>query len=607
VTETSPLIQTLTESVNNLKTIVQLKHSHFFLEKLTLYKNQIRVEKSDLFECITTGWMTDNYKKKIKKKQRLKEVLLYSIENLKKHYRVIQKTLSSEDPHDQAWAKMTLDTINDYNALLIHLRTENKKPFYRLKRVSANFFSPTFFGDELLTVLVEIPSMYLLRFETTHEQATSEEKAMEKIAQSLKGGETVELSVNERDVFHMRAITLASKSNLPSDLAKDITKLLKETPIRASKTDKKEEESDSIISMVQMLTPFPGEEITVSGRIKRKEDRPVPSVPDPKSFRVSTIVSQTGFPHPSQYSGWALTACFTPQSLLRLDLTPEYHAIHQIKQQIAHDLLPNNRLNIKAKTLLKLKKRAFEQNAEVYLRLHRQLSLAMLRSAPYEGLSEEIIVERVDPFYDRVENHPSPFDYLSQAHHLINKTFIDHLYEKLLHEWQDEENPGLFSNNRRERFKTAFDILHDELSLAVDEFTRNAERPHSELDLATLRFTLIQGQVLGEVAIKILLLYFSEKIGFAPPLLNHFEISTQAAAFRQILFFQNELESPLSENEEEALPLLQKRYQKALKNDVELFESCELKEPIEASICHELERYYNSRYTLLSKIHKRKS
>ncbi len=354
--------------------------------------------------------------------------------------------------------------------------------------------------------------------------------------------------------------------------------------------------STSVISMVQMLTPFPGEVITVQGQFKRSDERAVSSVPDPSSFRVSTIVTQTGFPHPSQYTGWALSNSLIPDHPLRMDLLNRFQGIQNIKKQIASDLLPEKRLNLKAKELLKLKKRAFDQQGEELVNLHYQLSSQIISSAPYGGLDEKQVAKRLKSFYSHLENHPSPFDFLSQTHHLINKFFIEFPYEKLHQEWQDKQNPNLHQGEPKKRYQASSNILHNALSHAFDEISSQLSQPQTKIEKATLKFVLLQGQVLGEAAVSLYLQHFSEKIGFAPPLLKNFEQNVQTCCFRQVLVFQKELEMDLLKPENTTFELLQKNFHRLIKEDIAIFKKEETFDEPSAKISHELERYYNSRY-----------
>jgi len=523
------------------------------------------------------------------KRREIRQILFSSIEVLKKHYRLLQKMKRGTEQELQ-WARHALDSINQYNALLIRYRKPPKTILDKLSRLFYTHTGLLLIDPALKKVLIEIPSEIFVRFDSLGDQ---EDRALEQIATDLKKGELVEFSKTERDIFYMRGITLAKESKLPSKLDLDITNLMQSTPITA--TEIEGETSSSVISMVQMMTPFPGEVVTLEGQFRRDESSQVPSVPDPKSFRVSTIVTQTGFPHPSQYAGWALSNAVIPANPLRTDLLSHFQAIFKIKKLVAADLLPGERLNVKGKELLKVKKETFNDHAETLIDLHHRLSRTILNVAPYskKPSSQNII----DTFYVQVHSHPSPFDFLSQTHHLINKYFIEYPYEKLVQEWHDLENPALHEGGGKELFKATSAILDEAFAMSCEEVAAHLEEPQTKVELATLNFILLQGQLLGRGATALLLQHFSEKIGYPPPLLKNFELLMQTSGLKQVLAFQKELELALPPQIDEKKQVLFEKMQRYLKEEIALFrDEGEYEEPT-AKIAHELERYFNSRYT----------
>ncbi|NGX57683.1 MAG: hypothetical protein K940chlam3_00577 [Chlamydiae bacterium] len=534
------------------------------------------------------------------KHQAIKQIIFSSIEVLQKHSRLLLK-LKRGNTEEQQWAKHGLDVINAYNALLIKSR---KPPESFTEKLKNSFYSYT--GISLITAelkknWIEIPSEIFMRFDSFGDH---EGKTMEKIATELRKGKLVEFSKTERDIFCMRAITLAEKSKLPPELSVDLNTLMRSTPITALETEG--DSTSSVISMVQMLTPFPGEVITVRGQFKRDETSHVPSVPDPKSFRVSTIVTQTGFPHPSQYTGWALSNVVIPQNPLRMDLLSHFQTIVKIKKQVATDLLPGERLNLKAKELLILKKEVFDENSEGFIRQHEELSNAILKAAPYKSLKDKSSQEKIDTFYALLKTHPTPFDFISQTHQMINKFFIDYPHEKLVQEWHSHQNPDLHEGDPKDRFRATSELLQRALELACEEVTIQLKQPQTKIEEATLNFIFLQGRILGQAASSLFLQHFSEKIGFAPPLLKHFELMIQTCSIRQVLAFQRELDFVLTPNKQEMKSQHKQNLERLIKEDIAIFqEDPDFEEPT-LKIAHELERYYNSRYNYQLNLPKKK-
>lgn len=501
------------------------------------------------------------------KRKKCKKEILRSIEVLKKHYRIIQR-LKEGTTEEQKWAAKTIDAIQSYNTLLLRLRQKPKNTAAFLFRFFIEHGELTIIDDELLHNLVEIPSAIFIRFDSMGK----EEGGMEKITSDLQAGKFVSYNEIERDIFTMRAISLA-KSSLPQDITKDLNQTILRTPILAQQTE--EEGNASVISMRQVLTPFPGEEITVQGRITRNSTSPVPIVPDTASFRVSTIASQTGFPHPSQYAGWALSNALTPLQILRIDLVPLFHSLFNVKKHLAASLLPGGRLNAKAKELLKKKKEVFDENREELLPLHAELS-------------EAILGKSTITFHEMVLNHPSPFDYLSQTHHFINKRFIEKPHSRLEKGWYEEHLPGLLDKERKTRFIATQELMKEELLSSLQEIGKKKLENLSGLEKATLEFAAMQGKVLGEAGIAINLQYFSEIIGFRPPLLTDLEQLLQTSVFRQIFLFEKELQSDPTKDE------ILSNLLHYLKGEIALFKGAELPE---TAISEELERYYLSRFS----------
>lgn len=524
------------------------------------------------------------------KRRGIRQILFSSIETLKKHYRLIQKMKRGSE-EEQHWARHALDSINQYNALLIKSRKPPKTVGETIVRFLYTQTGLLLIDAKLKKILIEIPSEIFVRFDTLGE---SEEKTMEQIATNLKKGKLVEYSKNERDLFCMRAITLTKTSDLTEKFSDDISELLRQTPIIARETEG--DTSSSVISMSQMLTPFPGEVITVEGQFKRSQTSRVPSVPDPKSFRVSTVVTQTGFPHPSQYAGWALSNALIPANPLRMDLLTHFRAVLKIKKQVAADLLPGQRLNQKAKELLHLKKLAFNRSADPMITLHEKLSDAIYQAAPYEELKREDDKAVTHQFFDQVRAHPSPFDYVSQTHHLINKYFIEYPHEKLFQEWHDLENPALHEGEPKERYRASFALIEEALSLSAEEIKGQLKQPQTEIEATTLHYVLKQGRLLGRAALSLYLQYFSEKVGYPPPLLKHFELMVQTSSIHQVLAFQKELDLPLPLQIEEKRDRLLECMTQYLSEEIALFCDDGHEEEPSSKISHELERYFNARY-----------
>ena len=92
----------------------------------------------------------------------------------------------------------------------------------------------------------------------------------------------------------------------------------------------------------------------------------------------------------------------------------------------------------------------------------------------------------------------------------------------------------------------------------------------------------------------ITLQYFSEKIGFAPPVLSDCQQKLQLSAFSQLFSFLQEFEEKFDLNQIE----IEKRLSKAFLEEIKIFEveSIEEMDTLPSQIVQELEVYFPARY-----------
>lgn len=213
-------------------------------------------------------------------------------------------------------------------------------------------------------------------------------------------------SKQELDAFRMKIITLLKHHEVRFTSLTEQLHMIREIPIVLIEDA---DASKCIVALHQTLSLFPGETIELKGAFKRLPRSNYQSVPIADSFHMSTQSRQTGFPHPSQHNGWALSH----------ELLPSEHPLIEKMEEIACELMPNARLNDKAKELLKMKQYCFGVHAHEFLDLHKQLNRAILRIAKIE--KNQIL----DHFFDRLKMQNNAYILLSRIQEQIVTCYIE--------------------------------------------------------------------------------------------------------------------------------------------------------------------------------------
>ncbi len=202
-------------------------------------------------------------------------------------------------------------------------------------------------------------------------------------------------SKHELDAFRMKAITLLKHHEVRFASLTEKLHLLRDMPIEIEKTS----HSKTTVAMQQTISTLPGETINLKGAFKRYPESHCRSIPIPESFHLATQSNQSGFPHPSQHNGWALSQI----------LLPENPILIKKMKEVAQELLPKGSLNIKAKELLKLKQQSFNESLGEFSDLHKKLHQALLMSA---DLDESTQLH----FFESLKKQKNPYIYVSTIH-----------------------------------------------------------------------------------------------------------------------------------------------------------------------------------------------
>lgn len=538
-------------------------------------------------------------------KRKVKRKLIQSIEYLKTHYRIIRK-LQKGTKSEQEWANRALETIKRYNAMILNAQ---KNPTTIPKKVAKFVYEKiglTIVDEELCNHLIEIPHDFSLQFDSLKKESSLKEKepSSQRVASFFKEKGQIRClpTQKEVDIFHMKTITVAKQADLPPGLSKALNIMMWDEPISATFTeisDPNSPESAATISMTQTITPLPGEKIKIEGQIKRDAKSLVSSIPDPESFRVSTDVKQTGFPHPSQYDGLSLSPALLPDCPLRFDLLPLYKKLFDKKEIIANNLLPGGIYNEKAKMLLLLRKHAFEEIATTLLNLHKKEIYLILSLANSKELSSS---QEIDNFFDKLLQEEQKFHHFTTTNQLMIQLFIEEPYNLLQNEWQDKLITQFPNADPKQRVKGCLKILEQQIEEAKKDLENLKSTYQSDLDLACLNYMQTLGYALGSGAKSLILQQFSEKLGFAPPLLTDFEQKLQCLALKQLVVFQEELQQNYPDLKEKDSLFMQKKLKNLLEDDIAFLQSetPEVPQDLPTQIAFELERYYNSQYNVRS-------
>ena len=359
----------------------------------------------------------------------------------------------------------------------------------------------------------------------------------------------VNMTKQHAELFQMKVLALLERYGIASN--PEARHAVKKSPIIPAM-----EEDPSTCTLSQTISLFPGQIVKIKGTSELDPQTQTICKLFPDTFSVSLESTQTGFPYPSQRTGWALAHQLLPECPHRPDLLGELAEFYQRKKAVVEELQPHGKLIDKAKKLLKLKREAFDQNRKEFLRLHKELAKALLN-----------LETVVDNFFQSLESCPSPFDRLSEAYQYINEQFIARQHNQLI--YAILHDPQLKAENPSQRMQAAEKILDMAHEPMEDEFIE------------------CMGKILGNSAKKILLQYFSEDLSYEPLPLNQFERTLQNIAFKHGEDFLNELQSDTLNDIDEMRDHLIKQME---------WDIAQFNKQVETSIPDILETYFTQRY-----------
>lgn len=555
--------------MRNVSSTVQLQDA---LRKLEAFSRKAAEQAHETPLSKTMGIVRSFWQKPPPPDHEQKE-LLQAVEVVNRERLKIQK-MQRGSPAEQKLAVSLTSAIEAYN------RHALKKP---LKGKGLG----KFFSDRLVTI-PELPKIHLPQHQLTvtyHFPSNMAQEHATQCAMNAIKPMALALSKQSAELFQMKVLALLERYGIASN--PEARAVVKQTPITLSKADE-----EATCMLTQTLSLFPGQTIVVKGRTQLDPKTLSISRLFPETFFVSLESKQTGFPHPSQRTGWALMPQLLPECPQRMDLLQEAAGLFQRKKSAMEELLPNGKHIAKAKQLLKSKKKAFGLHQPKFLSLHRQLSHASMKAAPADWVPPHA-EKAVDLYFEALHGHAHAFDNLVAAHSELGETFIAGPYQMLLEAILKGKNTGFGSSDPALRRASAKSILEAGLKEARVKLAAKKEACQCDQERAKYEYLYCLGSVIGKAAQAIILQYFSEDLVFEPPELSAFEKQVQAAAYRHLADFLEELEMPL-EGLDEHFPALLERQILA---DVNHF-----LQPTHHSLPHELAEYFLQRHASLMQL-----
>ncbi|MBA2368594.1 MAG: hypothetical protein H0V82_06180 [Candidatus Protochlamydia sp.] len=543
-----------------------------------------------LGKCYIGSLLSDHVRQEQEKKLRqIKQELLLARDILNSHSPLISQ-LEEGDPSQRSLAKSARSVIERYNTFVAKdASTKETMQNYNYER------NKILLDEEIRGQTIQLPrSIYITA--DSNVNAEKAQKTFKEIgaafdldpAQKKNSSFHSTHKKNEqflRDTFCLKATRFAiSDLPQPHSIA-EVLKLVKQTPIQMTL-------ENELIIMQQTLEMAPGTSISLIGSFKQHTaDSKLMSMPILHSFHMVPRSLHSGFPYPSQHSGWSLAGILTEAHPLRTEQAPFFKQIDQKKKALSQHLLSESDpkyMNI-AKRHFHHQRVSFDQNKLVLLKKHRQVQELILKHASLYplyfkdlNLNSEIIL---DKFYEYISHKPSTFDCLTSTHLKLLEGFIEGPAKRLEKEWLEEKTTPLRTAKPQERLQYAISSLEkSQRAFLLTLDAANFSTPYLQL----------MGTMLGKASQAIILQYFSEKIGFPPPMLNDFERKIQMCAFQQLITFLEEMEEAFEEKEERTTERLNQKYDK----DIQIFNSSTI-EDLEGralNLTNELEVYFNSRF-----------
>jgi len=514
-------------------------------------------------DCLACTFSSVMREKQAQKQQAIIGTLQESLDLLKVYSSALVHMQKGSEG-DKILAKRVLMAANTYNAFVRQAK-QHPNSLSGMIKLFLLKMAGWAVDDELIKNEIHVPQT----LESSSEKApTSYEKQLghkishkqksrtaKKVLSILQSTKRVDLGVpktEEIDLFRVKAMTLLqTEKTLPYSLEESIS-LVKSCPIEYSLHEGAYLLNGYVIELRTKISNFPGIETQIKGAFQRDTFHPELVLPIKESFQISSYSFQSGYPHPSQYTGIALHEKLIPNFLLRPQMCPQLEGLLEIKRHLSQELIPNGLYYEKAKELLQRRKTLFASNKTLFDLQMRGIFAGFLNK-----------------FFDS-----NWYEELYQASYKFNERVIADPIRKLQEEWLLKNSSVI----QKFPYQTCLAILQDSIEKAKIEL-RDPFSPNIV-------------EAIGKACNTIHLLQISEHLNFEPPKLSPYEHKLLIMLFRQQLIFAYELQHLDPDNLEEHLV-------QVLLDDIALFEEADpqnvhTKEA--RNITQELIQYYTLRY-----------
>lgn len=225
----------------------------------------------------------------------------------------------------------------------------------------------------------------------------------------------------ELDAYRMKALSLIQKYH--SSPLKEAIAAIHKTPIFVEQLPSTpNEESKVIINFRQRLVSLHAREIHLCGSFERIEKGPVESVPILSSFRLLSLKTESPFPAPEQWTGWALPEEFFLKNPFKKGVLPlSFEQLLKKRRQIEETIASHKNIHHLFRSNLENNRSCFEQNKVRALELQNQL-IKLLGVDPIPA----------DNFFKALSGIKDSYDLMSLVHETVNSLFTSSKDEELI-------------------------------------------------------------------------------------------------------------------------------------------------------------------------------
>lgn len=517
------------------------------------------------------------------KSETLKEVLK-AIKTIKSHYPLIPK-LKGGNQKEKRLADAILSAITQYHKVLDE--KTNASSQWRNTRI-AQFFCGASVLESLKSHRIELPHEAMIQWSLAPENDKVRHTFQSRIYTTHPQDP---LLAQESDALRMKASTLMRQNGVCFKTASEGLLSIRNAPIQASF------DSESQVSTLCLtLELIPGTTVGIMGSFKRNMVAKISSTPIPNSFKFTFHSTQTGFPYPLQYAGWAFPGTLLPAYPHYMEKLPLFKSMYEARKEASSALTPTGHSFEQAKQLLSFKRQILEENRQDVLYLNCKLCHAMITAVGMDGQAHKDVVDR---FFNSLEHCQNPFNHLAETWRLINDSFANQPHARLQEIWLERSAPALFDADPNVIQQTARNIIEAEQAKALRALVKDMQQVESSLTKHTLEFICCMEAVLAASFREILLQGSSETLRCPPRMLEEFAQKLQLIACNQLADFLEELNWKL-----DSMPaihiktLIKQRLRQELLADISIFETEDFDaiDNPHVPLVEELEVYFNSVY-----------